>query len=87
MLKLILIILLLLFTSNAYSFGIVEQASHCDEEFELPALLLIDKLMAAEAAVGGDAPVAQPRSGAIGPAAVPPTPSGPPAVPPRRGRG
>ena len=34
MFRLILIILLLLFTSNAYSFGKVEQASHCDEMSE-----------------------------------------------------
>jgi len=31
MLQLILTIIFLFFTTNAYSFGIVEQASHCDE--------------------------------------------------------
>ena len=34
MIRLILILLFLFFTSNAYSFGIVEQASHCDEMSE-----------------------------------------------------
>ena len=34
MFRLILFLLFLFFTSNAYSFGIVEQASHCDEMSE-----------------------------------------------------
>ena len=34
MIRLILILLFLFFTSNAYSFGIVEQASHCDDMSE-----------------------------------------------------